>query len=127
MAAMAIGQVAQRFGPATHVLRHRETMGLLRPARDTAGRRRYDEADLVRVAVIVRAKEAGLGLDAIRALTAATEPAVRRDILRREAEALRSRIATARDSPALVECVLGCEHDDLTRCPHYRRRVTPEG
>ncbi|MGW7691875.1 MerR family transcriptional regulator [Streptomyces asiaticus] len=98
-------------------------MGLLCPARDTAGRRRYGEADLVRVAVILRAEEAGLGLDTIRALTAATDPAARRDILRREAEALRSRIAAARDSLALVECALGCEHDDLTRCPHYRRRV----
>ncbi|NEW77633.1 MerR family transcriptional regulator [Streptomyces rhizosphaericus] len=127
MAAMAIGEVARRFGLATHVLRHWETVGLLCPARDSAGRRRYGEADLVRVAVILRAKEAGLGLDTIRALTAATEPADRRDILRREAEALRSRIAAARDSLALVECALGCEHDDLTRCPHYRRRVAPEG
>ncbi|MGV9847843.1 MerR family DNA-binding protein [Streptomyces sp. NPDC003442] len=79
------------------------------------------------MAVILRAKEAGLGLDTIRALTAATEPATRRDILRHEAETLRSRIAAARDSLALVECALGCEHDDLTRCPHYRRRVAPEG
>ncbi|MBI0293893.1 MerR family transcriptional regulator [Streptomyces sp. PRKS01-29] len=124
---MAIGEVARRFGVATHVLRHWESVGLLRPARDTAGRRRYGADDLVRVAVILRAKEAGLGLDTIRALTATTEPAVRRDILRREAETLRSRIAAARDSLALVECALGCEHDDLTRCPHYRRRVAPEG
>ncbi|MBP8536566.1 MerR family transcriptional regulator [Streptomyces sp. MK37H] len=127
MAAMAIGEVAQRFGPAPHVLRHWETVDLLRPARDTAGHRRYGEAGLVRVAVTLRAKEAGLGLDAIRALTAATEPSARRDILRREAETLRSRIAAARDSPALVECALGCEHDDPTRCPHYRRRMAPEG
>ncbi|MEV6130679.1 MerR family transcriptional regulator [Streptomyces violaceusniger] len=124
--AMAIGEVAERFGLATHVLRHWETAGLLHPARDSAGRRRYGEDDLVRVAVVLRAKEAGLGLDTIRALTAATEPAARRDILRHEAETLRSRIAAARDSLALVECALGCEHDDLTRCPHYRRQVVPE-
>ncbi|MFE5160178.1 hypothetical protein ACFRNT_16955 [Streptomyces sp. NPDC056697] len=51
----------------------------------------------------------------------------RRDILRHEAETLRSRIAAARDSPTLVECALGCEHDDLTRCPHDRRQVVPDG
>lgn len=122
---MAIGEVAERFELAAHVLRHWEAVGLPHPARDAAGRRRYSGADLVRVSVIPRAKEAGLGLDTIRALTAVTEPAGRRDILRREAEALRSRIAAARDSPALVECALGCAHEDLTECPHYRRQVVP--
>ncbi|MGW3431509.1 hypothetical protein ACWDHW_26700 [Streptomyces melanosporofaciens] len=56
----------------------------------------------------------------------ARETGQRRDILRHEAETLRSRIAAARDSPTLVACALGCEHDDLTRCPHYRRQVVPE-
>jgi DNA-binding transcriptional MerR regulator len=54
-----IGAVSERFGLATHVLRHWEAMGLLTPARDAAGRRRYKTADLTRVAVILRAKEAG--------------------------------------------------------------------
>jgi MerR family copper efflux transcriptional regulator len=38
---VAIGDLAARFGLATHVLRHWEEMGLLRPARTSAGRRRY--------------------------------------------------------------------------------------
>jgi DNA-binding transcriptional MerR regulator len=120
---MGIGAVAARFGVATHVLRHWESMGLLRPGRDAGGRRRYGAEDLTRVAVILLAKEAGLGLDAIRNLTAATDRAARQEILRREAEALRSRIAAARASLELVEGGLGCAHEDVTQCPTYRRLV----
>jgi hypothetical protein len=39
-AELTIGELAARFGLATHVLRHWETKGLLSPARRVAGRRR---------------------------------------------------------------------------------------
>ncbi|QUW85492.1 MerR family transcriptional regulator (plasmid) [Streptomyces mirabilis] len=120
---LSIGAVAERFGLATHVLRHWETMGLLTPVRDTAGRRRYRTADLTRVAVILRAKEAGLSLDTIRSVAATAEPAVRRDILRQEAAALRFRIAAARASLELIECALDCGHEDFTQCSHFRQMV----
>ncbi|GHH06986.1 hypothetical protein GCM10018780_40390 [Streptomyces lanatus] len=118
---MTIGALAERFGLAPHVLRHWEAMGLLTPARDAAGRRRYQNADLTRVAVILRAKEAGLSLDTIRSLTATTDPARRKGILDEEARALRSRIAAARASLELVECALGCGHDDVTQCAHFQQ------
>ncbi|WP_331771778.1 MerR family transcriptional regulator (plasmid) [Embleya sp. NBC_00888] len=117
---LSIGAVAGRFGLPTHVLRHWETMGLLSPARDTAGRRRYGTDALTRVAVILRAKEAGLSLAGIRSLTTA-DSAARREILRREAEAARSAIAAARSRLDLIECALGCDHEDVARCPHFRR------
>ncbi|MFD9000079.1 MerR family transcriptional regulator [Streptomyces sp. NPDC059582] len=120
---MTIGTLAARFGLAPHVLRHWETSGLLTPARDAAGRRRYSDSDATRVAVILRAKDAGLSLDTIRSLTAAADPAERGDILRAQAEELRSRIAAAQESLALLECALACGHDDVTRCGHFRRAV----
>lgn len=83
---MSIGALAQRLGLATHVLRHWETMGLLRPARDR------------QVAVILRYKDAGLDLTSIRAQVAAIDPTARHDILREGAEALRARIAAAQAS-----------------------------
>jgi DNA-binding transcriptional MerR regulator len=43
---MSIGALAARFGLATHVLRHWESMGLLHPVRDAGGRRRYGADDL---------------------------------------------------------------------------------
>ncbi|MET9660772.1 MerR family transcriptional regulator [Streptomyces sp. NPDC006510] len=120
---MGIGTLAERFGLAAHVLRHWEAMGLLTPARDAAGRRRYGLADLTRVAIIVRAKEAGLSLDTIRSLVATADPAGRRDILREEAEALRSRIAAARASLGMIECALGCDHEDFPQCAHFQQLV----
>ncbi|MDT0345167.1 MerR family transcriptional regulator [Streptomyces litchfieldiae] len=87
-AVMSIGALAARFGLATHVLRHWESMGLLHPERDAGGRRRYGADDLTRVAIILVSKEAGLGLDTIRSLSATVDRATRHTILRHEAEQL---------------------------------------
>lgn len=57
--------------------RHWESMGLLAPARVTAGRRRYGEGDLYRVAAIPRAKQAGFSLDEIWEVTAKADPTAR--------------------------------------------------
>ncbi|WP_067793157.1 MerR family transcriptional regulator [Actinomadura formosensis] len=120
---MSIGDLAARFGLAAHVLRHWESMGLLAPARDPAGRRRYTAADITRVAAILRAKEAGLSLEAIGVLAAGAGPARQRDILSREAEALRRRITAAQASLELIECALGCDHADITECAHFKQAV----
>ena len=61
-----IGELAGRFGLATHVLRHWEDEGLLTPAGRVGGRRRYDESHVARVVMIQRAKAAGLSLEQIR-------------------------------------------------------------
>ncbi|WP_309484424.1 helix-turn-helix domain-containing protein [Streptomyces himalayensis] len=120
---MSIGAAAERFGLATHVLRHWEATGLLTPVRDAAGRRRYGTADLTRVAVavILRAKEAGLSLVTIRSMAVTSDPSARSDILRAEADALRSRIAAAKASLELIECALDCDQEDFTQCAHSAR------
>ncbi|MFI6347761.1 MerR family transcriptional regulator [Streptomyces sp. NPDC050560] len=123
-AALGIGALAARFGLATHVLRHWETMGLLRPARDAGGRRRYGADDLARVAEILLYKQAGLGLDTIGSLFAATvDRAARHEILRREAGRLRARIAAERASLKFIESGLNCSYEDQTRCPNRGRLV----
>ncbi|MFF8812195.1 MerR family transcriptional regulator [Streptomyces pactum] len=119
-----IGGLAARFGLATHVLRHWESMGLLCPARDAGGRRRYGPEDVTRVATILTLKQAGLGLDTIRSLLAATaDRAARHAILRAEAERLRATIAAARASLELVEAGLDCAYEDAGRCPGHRRLI----
>jgi MerR family transcriptional regulator, copper efflux regulator len=120
---MSIGEVAERFGLATHVLRHWESVELLSPARAVAGRRRYGVDHLYRVAVILRAKEAGFGLDDIREMILAPDPATRRDILRRHRADLAHRIAQAQASLHLIDCALDCDHDDFTGCPHFQAMV----
>jgi len=120
---MSIGEIAARFGLATHVLRHWEATGLLNPAR-AGSRRRYGPDDLYRVAVIMRAKEAGLGLDEIREMITSSDPARRRAVLRRRRDELAERIARAQASLDLIECALDCEHDDFTSCPHFQAVVS---
>ncbi|MEV4654402.1 MerR family transcriptional regulator [Micromonospora sp. NPDC049301] len=122
-AMMTIGEIANKFGLATHVLRHWESAGLLAPARVVAGRRRYRSADLYRVATILRAKEAGLSLHQIRELMTAAGSARRREILLRHREDLVARIDALRDSLGFIEGGLECEHEDFTACPHYQATV----
>ncbi|MFE0132326.1 MerR family transcriptional regulator [Streptomyces sp. NPDC059037] len=120
---LSIGAIAARFGLATHVLRHWETVGLLHPGRDAGGRRRYGADDLTRVATILILKEAGLGLTTIRSLSATVDRPTRHKILRPAAEELRSTIAAAQASLELIEDGLNCAYEDVTQCPNYRRLI----
>ncbi|WP_188189821.1 MerR family transcriptional regulator [Nonomuraea sp. SYSU D8015] len=122
-ATMSIGDVAQRFGLATHVLRHWEAMGLLSPARIGGERRRYGPDDLYRVAVILRGKEAGFSLDEIREMMATSDAADRRALLLRRRAELARRIAEAQASLDLIDCALNCDHEDFTSCPHFQSMV----
>ena len=119
---LAIGDAAARFGLPTHVLRHWESMGLLAPERAVGDRRRYGRADLERIAVILRAKDAGLGLGDIAVLFGA-DRRVREDVLTRNRDELRARITAAEQSLALVECALACEYEDVSACPHFQAMV----
>ncbi|GAA4159717.1 MerR family transcriptional regulator [Phytohabitans flavus] len=117
---MTIGEVADHFGLPAHVLRHWESVGLLRPARVEGGRRRYTRDDMFRVASIVRAKQAGLPLPDIRAFLAARDPAARKDVLRRNQRALQARMAALRSALDLLEAGLNCSHEDIATCPNYQ-------
>ena len=61
-----IGDVARETGIAAHVLRHWEDEGILKPARDSLGHRRYRPEELSRAAAVRRAQEAGFTLEQIR-------------------------------------------------------------
>ena len=45
----SVGELAERVGLATHVLRHWEDVGLLSPVRDGSGYRRYTGSSQSRV------------------------------------------------------------------------------
>jgi DNA-binding transcriptional MerR regulator len=122
--ALSIGEVAEHHGLATHVLRHWESVGLLEPRRDTAGRRVYGEADLLRIGAILCAKDAGLSLAEILALTTSRAGAERRTLLGDRRAALRAEIARLQDQLALVESGLDCPHEDLLACPTFQSAVS---
>ncbi len=123
MKSSTIGEVADRFGLAPHVLRHWERLGLLTPGRDAGGQRRYDQADIERVAMILVGKEAGLGLRHLRELLSTTNPMDHADLLRQHITVLDRRIAQAQAAKNLVEHALSCPAP-FDECPDARARIT---
>lgn len=118
----SIGELAGRFGLATHVLRHWEDAGLLAPSRDAAGRRRYGEHDAYRVAVIVASKAAGMSLEQIRALVDG-RAADRQAILEAHLADIGSRIEALERSRRMAAHALECRAHDIANCPHFRANV----
>ena len=119
---LSIGEMAARFGLETHVLRHWEDVGLLRPARDSADRRRYDEDDLVRIAVIVRSKAAGMSLEQIVVMLDAGS-ADRHRVLEEHIADLDRRMEEMRQSKEMAQHAFSCEQHDVTSCPGFRAHV----
>jgi MerR family copper efflux transcriptional regulator len=120
---LTIGQLAARFGLATHVLRHWEDMGLIEPAERVNGRRRYRAWHVARVATILIAKEAGLRLDQIRAIFDASDGPERKELLCRHRDELDHRLAAIEASREIVQHGIDCPAEDFTRCPNFLRIV----
>ncbi|MDQ1082168.1 MULTISPECIES: MerR family transcriptional regulator [Microbacterium] len=118
----SIGEAAARFGLDTHVLRHWEDAGLLHPARDPAGRRRFGDDDAVRIAVILRNKAAGLSLDQIRVLLDDDAPD-RHRVLEEHVAELDRRAAEIAEARAMTEHALRCRSHDIAQCPRFRSHV----
>ena len=118
----SVGELAERFELEAHVLRHWEDKGLLRPARDGAGRRVYVEDDAYRVAVILASKASGMSLDQIRVLVDATADG-RRDALREHLAELDRRQAELERSRRMTEHALECRAHDIATCPGFRAHV----
>lgn len=118
----SIGEMAARFGLATHVLRHWEDVGILTPARDSAGRRRYTDDHLVRIAVIMRSKAAGMSLDQIGAMLDAEAPE-RHRVLEEHVADLERRMAEMERSREMTLHALRCRAHDIATCPRFRAGV----
>jgi DNA-binding transcriptional MerR regulator len=119
----SIGELAARFGLATHVLRHWESVGLLTPAARVSGRRRYTQSHIARVALILHSKQVGLGLARTRDLLDACDGPGRRSILRSHLEELDAQLARIRTSKNLINHVLTCRYEDFTECPRFRAEI----
>lgn len=67
---LTIGQLAERSGVSTSAIRFYEARGLVHAERTTGNQRRYEQAELRRVAFIRTAQRVGLSLDEIAAALA---------------------------------------------------------
>lgn len=114
----SVGELAERVGVATHVLRHWEDVGLLSPARDPSGYRRYSRDDLVRVLTIRSSKVAGMGLDQIRALLD-VDAAARHSVLEDHLARLEEQRRELERSRLMTEHALRCRAHDVAQCPRF--------
>lgn len=119
----SIGDTAARFGLATHVLRHWEDVGLLAPERDSADRRLYGDDDLVRIAVILRSKAAGMSLDQITVLLDDDHGPKRHAVLQEHIADLDRRMEEMRLSREMTAHAFECQAHDITTCPHFRSMI----
>lgn len=120
---LTIGELAARFGLATHVLRHWEAMGVIAPAERVSGRRRYRASHVTRVALIVLGKQVGLTLRQIAEILDAPNGSSRKDLLRRHHVDLRRRLAEIEAAKALIEGCLTCPAPDFIQCPHCQQHL----
>lgn len=118
----SVGDVAERFDLPTNVLRHWQSVGLLRPERDAAGRRRYGEADVVRIAIIQRSKLAGMTLEQIAVLLDDGRSG-RHEVLHAHLDDLDKRMLEMQRSREMTEHALRCRAHDITTCPRFRAGV----
>lgn len=119
----SVGDLAGRFGLATHVLRHWEDVGLLSPARDSAGRRRYGQDEVLRVAVIIRSKAAGMTLEQIAVMLDA-EADDRQAVLQAHVADLDRRMAEMERSREMTLHALRCGAHDIATCPRFKAAVS---
>jgi MerR family copper efflux transcriptional regulator len=121
-ATWSVGEVADQLGLETHVLRHWESVGLVTPDRDGAGRRRYHRDDVVRIAVVIRSKAAGMSLDQIRVLLEG-DGHLRHEVLETHLDELTRRMAEMELARAMTEHAFHCRAHDITTCPRFRGHV----
>jgi len=119
----SIGELADRFGLATHVLRHWEQVGLLTPTRQVSGRRVYGAEHVTRVAEILLGKDVGFSLEQLRELFAAPDRERRHELLLGQLTSVRERIARLTLSQTLLEGGLRCRYSDYQACPRFQAMV----
>jgi MerR family copper efflux transcriptional regulator len=120
---LTIGELAEQFDLAPHVLRHWESMGLLTPAARVNGRRRYGHEHVHRVAVILRCKAGGLSLDQVRQVLTSRSPTERRGVLAEHRADLDRRIAEMETARTMIDHALNCRAKDIAQCPGFLRIV----
>jgi DNA-binding transcriptional MerR regulator len=117
---LPIGEVARASGRTASSIRYYERIGLIPAPRRVSGQRRYPRAVLRTLAVIETARRAGLSLDEIRPLVAASPGEAVSERLRRAATGklpeVRALIERAELVRRWLEAAAGCTCPSLDDC-----------
>ena len=121
---MTIGAVAALSGRRPSSIRYYEQIGLLPPAARTSGRRVYGPDTVRTLAVIETGQRAGLTLDEIRALLAASpddQAAIERlrEVAIRKLPQVKELIERTEIVRDWLEAAVRCECPSLDECPLF--------
>ncbi|MFF0367336.1 MerR family transcriptional regulator [Micromonospora sp. NPDC005087] len=121
--AYTVGQVAKVAGVTVRALHHYDEIGLLSPSgRTAAGYRRYDDADLERLQLVLYYRELGFPLEEIAAIIddPAADPAAH---LRRQHELLTVRIKRLQEMVTAIEFAMEASKLNIQLTPEERFEV----
>ncbi|MFF4876372.1 MerR family transcriptional regulator [Micromonospora sp. NPDC000668] len=121
--AYTVGQVAKVAGVTVRTLHHYDEIGLLSPSgRTTAGYRRYDDADLERLQLVLYYRELGFPLEEIAAIIddPAADPAAH---LRRQHDLLTVRIKRLQEMVTAIEFAMEASKLNIQLTPEERFEV----
>jgi MerR family copper efflux transcriptional regulator len=129
---MNIGEVARASGVSAKMIRHYESIGLIRASHRTlAGYRQYDERDVHLLRFVRRARDLGFSLEQIGQLLSLWDDPERASAdVKRLAEAhitdLDARIANLTEMRStLVSLARACRGDHRPDCPILERLAQP--
>ncbi|MFG1839423.1 MerR family transcriptional regulator [Micromonospora sp. NPDC049175] len=121
--AYTVGQVAKLAGVTVRTLHHYDEIGLLSPSgRTLAGYRRYDDADLQRLQLVLYYRELGFPLEEITAIIddPAADPAAH---LRRQHELLTGRVKRLQEMVTAIEFAMEASKLNIQLTPEERFEV----
>jgi MerR family copper efflux transcriptional regulator len=123
---LTIGELARRAGVAASALRYWEELGLLPAPARVSGQRRYPEAAVGLVGIILLLRDVGFSLAEQKALMAARAVALEdwQRLARRKLAELDDQIANAQTAREAINHALGCPHQDIRQCPNFASVVT---
>ena len=127
---LRIGEIAQRAGVNTSLIRYYERVGLLQAPERISGQRRYDGSVLRRLAVIDVAQRAGLSLDEVRTLLEiGTDPMSDhlRELADRKLPEIDALIERARRVRAWLTTAQGCDCQSVDACALFDDDALPAG
>lgn len=116
---MRIGQVAERAGVKTSLIRYYEDLGLLPDPLRIGGQRRYDGSVLRRLAVIDVAQRAGMSLEEIKLLVEHGSAPVSdglQDLAARKLPEVRALIERARRVEQWLQDATACACSTIDEC-----------
>jgi MerR family copper efflux transcriptional regulator len=111
-----IGDAAATLDVATHVLRHWEDVGLLRPRRLSSGHRAYDDQTIGQARMIQICQQAGLSLAEIKEL-ARRDRADRIDLIESKRAQIAHQVSSLRLADKFLAHIGHCEHQVISECP----------